>query len=148
MIPGWGRSSWRVPGRMPKLSRSSASVIGPTRVWCSCGQEAGTPRLAWHSSRAPGSLLFYTPDKLARGLQSRLAYHTRRERRLADGFATAPSRTAPQDEAIAQALGLGRPTLSESESKQLLAAWGVGSARERRANSAAAAREGAEEVGS
>ena len=41
--------------------------------------------------------IFYTPDKLARGLQSRLAYHTWRERRLADGFATAPSRTAPQD---------------------------------------------------
>ena len=54
MIPGWGRSSWRVPGRTPKLSRSSASVIGPTRVWCSCGQEAGTPRLAWHSSNTPG----------------------------------------------------------------------------------------------
>ena len=51
--------------------------------------------------------IFYTPDKLARGLQSRLAYHTWRERRLADGFATAPPRTAPQDAAIAQALGLG-----------------------------------------
>ncbi len=86
--------------------------------------------------------IFYTPDSLARGLQSRLAYHTWRERRLADGFATAPSRTAPQDEAIAQALGLGRPTLSESESKQLLAAWGVGSAREHRANSAEAAAAG------
>src|SRR5204863_8514062 len=73
--------------------------------------------------------LFYTPDKLARGLQSRLAYHTWRERRLADGFATAPSRTAPQAAAIGQALGLGRPTLSEPESKQLLAAWGVARAR-------------------
>ncbi len=41
--------------------------------------------------------IFYTPDKLARGLQSRLKYHTWRERRLADGFATAPPRTAPQD---------------------------------------------------
>jgi hypothetical protein len=67
---------------------------------------------------------------LARGLQSRLAYHTWCERRLADGFATAPSRVAPQDEAIAQALSLGRMTLSESESKQLLAAWGVRSALE------------------
>ena len=75
--------------------------------------------------------IFYTPDTLARGLRSRLAYHTWRERRLADGFASAPSRTAAQDEAIAQAVGLGRPTLSESESKRLLAAWGVGSARER-----------------
>src|SRR5258707_11761019 len=91
--------------------------------------------------------VFYTPDKLARGLQSRLAYHTWRERRLADGFATAPPRTAPQDEAIALALGLGRPTLSESESKQLLAAWGVGSAREHLANSAEAAVAAAEQLG-
>src|SRR5205823_5016156 len=91
--------------------------------------------------------IFYTPDKLARGLQSRLAYHTWRERRLADGFATAPPRTAPQDAAIAQALGLGRPTLSESESKELLAAWGVPSAREHRANSAEAAVEAAEQLG-
>src|SRR3979490_905844 len=112
MIPEWGRSSSRAPGRTPRPSRSSASVIGPTRVWCSCGRGARIP-------------IFYTPDKLARGLQSRLAYHTWRERRLADGFAAAPSRTAPQDETIAQALGRGRPTLSESESKQLLAAWGV-----------------------
>ncbi len=91
--------------------------------------------------------IFYTPDKLARGLQSRLAYHTWRERRLADGFATAPSRTASQDGAIAQALGLGRPTLSESESKELLAAWGVASAREHRASSAEAAVAAAEELG-
>jgi len=91
--------------------------------------------------------IFYTPDKLARGLQSRLAYHTWRERRLADGFAAAPSRTAPQDAAITKALGLGRPTLSESESKQLLAAWGVGSAREHRANSAEAAVAAAEQLG-
>jgi acyl-CoA synthetase (NDP forming) len=47
--PGWERSSWRVLGRTPKLSRSSASAIGPTRVWCSCGQEAGTRRLARHA---------------------------------------------------------------------------------------------------
>src|ERR1700680_606427 len=91
--------------------------------------------------------IFYTPDKLARGLRSRLAYHTWRERRLADGFATAPSRTAPQDQAIAQAFGLGRPTFSESESKQLLAAWGVASAREHRATSAEAAIEAAEQLG-
>ncbi len=91
--------------------------------------------------------IFYTPDKLARGLQSRLAYHTWRERRLADGFAAAPPRIAAQDAAIARALGLGRPTLSESESKELLAAWGVASARERRANSPEAAIEAAEQLG-
>jgi acetyltransferase len=84
---------------------------------------------------------------LARGLQHRLAYHTWRERRLADGFATAPGRTAPQDAAVARALGLGRPRLSESESKQLLAAWDVGSAREQRATSAEAAVAAAEQLG-
>src|SRR5262244_2162470 len=59
----------------------------------------------------------------------------------------APRCTAAQDEAIAQALGLGRQTLSESESKQLLAAWGVGSAREHRATSAEAAVAAAEQLG-
>jgi acetate---CoA ligase (ADP-forming) len=63
------------------------------------------------------------------------------------GAALISARAAPQDEAIARALGLGRPTLSESESKQLLAAWGVGSAREHRANSAEAAVEAAEQLG-
>src|SRR5438270_12974878 len=129
MIPGWGRSSWRVPGRTPKLSRSSASVTGTDKgvvfLWTgSRDTKAGLAQLK--SARIS---IFYTPDKLARGLQSRLAHHSWRERRLADGFATAPPRAAPQDEAIAQALSLGHPTLSESESKQLLAAWGVGSAR-------------------
>jgi acetyltransferase len=91
--------------------------------------------------------IFYTPDKLARGLKSRLAYHEWRERRLADGFAAAPPRTPSQDAAIARALGLGRPTLSESESKALLAAWGVASAREHRANSAEEAVLAAEQLG-
>src|SRR5207245_11005984 len=83
----------------------------------------------------------------ARGLRGRRWYHTGRGRRWGDGFATAPSRTAPQDAAIAQALGPGRPTRSESESKELLAAWGVASAREHRANSAEAAALAAEELG-
>jgi len=123
MIPGWGRSSWRVPGRRPKLSRSSASVIGPTRAWCSCGQAAGDATAGLPQLKHARIPIFYTPDKLARGLQSRLAYHTWRECRLAMALPPPPPRTAPQDAAIARALGLERPTLSESESKQLLAAW-------------------------
>jgi acetyltransferase len=91
--------------------------------------------------------VFYTPAMLAQGLRSRLAYYAWREGRLADPFATVPSRSAPQDEAITQALGLGRPTLSESESKQLLAAWGVASAREAMVGSAEAAVEAAEQLG-
>jgi acetate---CoA ligase (ADP-forming) len=97
--------------------------------------------------KSAGIPIFYTPDKLARGLKSHLAYHTWRERRLRDGFATAPSRTPLQESAMAQALGLGRLTLSESESKQLLAAWGVPSARELRATSAEAAVAAARQLG-
>jgi acyl-CoA synthetase (NDP forming) len=67
--------------------------------------------------------VFYTPDTLARGLRSRLAYHTWRERRLADGFATAPSRTAPQDEAIAQAVGWG---VRHSRSPRASSCWWPG----------------------
>jgi acetyltransferase len=104
--------------------------------------KAGLDQL--RSARIP---VFYTPDKLARGLASRLTYHTWRERRLADGFASTPPRTASQDEAIAQAVGLGHPTLSESESKQLLASWGVESAREHLVGSAEAAVEAAEQLG-
>jgi acyl-CoA synthetase (NDP forming) len=91
--------------------------------------------------------VFYTPDRLARGLRSRLTYHTWRERRLADGFALAPPRIAAQDKAIAQAVGLGQATLSESESKRLLAAWGVGHARERLVASVEEAVEAAEQLG-
>jgi acyl-CoA synthetase (NDP forming) len=104
--------------------------------------KSGLPRLK--DARIP---IFYTPDKLARGLKSRLAYHTWRERRIADGFAVAPPRTAAQDRAMAEALGLGRATLSESESKRLLAAWGVASAREHRAGSAEEAVGAAERLG-
>jgi acetate---CoA ligase (ADP-forming) len=91
--------------------------------------------------------VFYMPDKLARGLQMRLAYHTWREGRLAEGFATARPRSAAQDAAITQALGLGRATLSESESKRLLAAWGVASAREVMVGSAEEAVVAAERLG-
>jgi acyl-CoA synthetase (NDP forming) len=113
------------------ISQRDRTDKGVAFLWTG-SRDAKTGLAQLKNARIP---IFYTPDKLARGLQSRLAYHTWRERRLAGGFATAPSRAAPQDEAIAQALGLGRPTLSESESKQLLAAWGVGSAREHQANS-------------
>src|SRR6266699_3099782 len=125
------------------ISQRARTDKGVVFLWTgSRDAKTGLPELK--TARIP---IFYTPDKLARGLQSRLAYHTWRERRLADGFATAPSRTAPQDEDIAQALGRGRPTLSESESKELLAAWGVASAREHRANSADSAALAAEELG-
>src|SRR4051794_38320937 len=125
------------------ISQRDRTDKGVVFLWT--GSRDAKPGLAQlKHARIP---IFYTPDKLARGLRSRLAYHTWREDRLADGFATAPPHTASQDEAIARALGLGRSTLSESESKQLLSAWGVASAREHLANSAEDAAAAAERLG-
>jgi acetyltransferase len=114
------------------ISQRDRTEKGVVFLWTgSRDAKSGLPQLK--AARIP---IFYTPDKLARGLRMRLAYHTWRERRLLDGFAAAPPRSALQDAALARALGLGRPALSESESKELLAAWGVRSAREIRVNSA------------
>ena len=147
MIPGWGRSSWPAPGPTPRLGRSSRSVIGPTRAWCSCGPEAGTPRPASPSSKAPGSRS--STRRTNWPAACRAGSPITPGASAAWPTASPPPRRAraPQDQAIARALGLGRPTLSESESKELLAAWGVASARERRANSAEEAVAAAEQLG-
>jgi acetate---CoA ligase (ADP-forming) len=125
------------------ISQRDRTNKGVVFLWTgSRDAKAGLAQLK--SAQVP---VFYTPDKLARGLYSHLAYHAWRERRLRDGFAKVPPRTPRQDEAIAQALSLGRPTLSEWESKQLLTAWGVPSAREHRVSSVEAAVEAARQLG-
>src|ERR1700682_6538333 len=102
VVPGAGAAA-PAQQAMRQWDRTDTGVVF---LWT--GSRDSKPGLAQlNHARIP---IFYTPDKLARGLQSRLAYHTWRARRRADGFATAPSRTAPQDEAIAQALGFGCPT--------------------------------------
>src|SRR5580765_2731304 len=83
------------------ISQRDRSDKGVVFLWTgSRDAKAGLAQLK--NARIP---IFYTPDKLARGLEARLAYHTWRERRLIDGFAAAPPRTAAQDEAITKALG-------------------------------------------
>jgi acetyltransferase len=75
--------------------------------------------------KAAGVPLFYTPDSLARGLRHLLDYHAWHDKRMANGFANAPAMNAAQKEALAKLRTLKRSALSESESKQLIAAWGV-----------------------
>ena len=84
---------------------------------------------------------------MARGLRHLLDYHTWRERRLADGFGSAPALTAEQERTVARLRGLGRVTLSESESKHLIAAWGIPVTQEVRVDSAEAAVEAAQRLG-
>ena len=75
--------------------------------------------------KAAGVPLFYTPDSLARGLRHLVDYHAWHEKRMKQGFASAPAMNVAQKETLAQLQSLKRSALSESESKQLIAAWGV-----------------------
>lgn len=84
------------------------------------GESAGLAKL-----KAAGVPLFYTPDSLARGLRHFVDYHAWHEKRMANGFAQVAAITVAQKETLAKLQGLKRAALSESESKQLIAAWDV-----------------------
>ena len=86
---------------------------------------AGLPKL-----KAAQIPVFYVPDKLAFGIRSLLDYHHWRDRRLATGFGRAPAITPQQEQTLAALAAPGRVTLSEHESKQLIAAWGIPITRE------------------
>jgi acyl-CoA synthetase (NDP forming) len=90
--------------------------------------------------------IFYLPANLACGLKQRLDYHTWRKQRLANGFGSVPAATASQQQRVERLRGFGRRTLSESESKDLIAAWGVPISREQRTHSAEEAIEAAERL--
>ena len=89
--------------------------------------------------------IFYSPAALATAMKSLADYHDWRERR--GGTISLPQLTDDQRGAVARVKALGRAELSESESKQLLAAWGIASAREIPAQSAGGAVEAAESIG-
>ena len=91
--------------------------------------------------------IFYSPEKLARGLQSLIGYHAWRDHRLAGGAATIPPLTAEQEQTSARLRAPGRSTLSESASKQALAAWRIAGTREQSVQSADAAVEAAQRLG-
>ena len=94
-----------------------------------------------------GVPLFYTPDSLARGLRHLIDYHAWHDKRMKQGFATAPAINAAQTETLAKLRALKRSALSESESKQLIAAWGVPVSMEVVAKDAEGAVKAAEKIG-
>ncbi len=91
--------------------------------------------------------VFYVPDKLALGIRSLLGYHRWRDRRLVEGFGRAPAMAAEQEQALAGLADLGRTTLSEHESKELIAAWGIPITGEATATTLAEAVAAAESIG-
>jgi len=105
------------------------------------GDQATLPQL-----KRSGVPIFYSPEKLARGLKALADYHDWRDRRAAQAAAT-PALTAAQKQALAGLRALGRATLSESEGKQVIAAWGIAGPREISVQSAGGAAEAAERLG-
>ncbi|MGQ4807320.1 Trans-feruloyl-CoA synthase FCS1 [Candidatus Entotheonellaceae bacterium PAL068K] len=116
---------------------------GVVFLWTgSRGDTAGLDKLK--AARIP---IFYLPASLASALKHRWDYHTWREQRLVDGFAAAPATTAIQHQTLQGLRSLGRQTLSESESKALIVAWGVPVSREQRTGSAQEAVAAAQHIG-
>ena len=76
-----------------------------------------------------GRIRVLFPDALASGLKRLLDYHARRDTSQQHGFGTLPDMSTEQQQAMARLRRLGRPTLSESESTQVIATWGVSVAR-------------------
>ncbi|HWP89960.1 MAG TPA: acetate--CoA ligase family protein, partial [Burkholderiales bacterium] len=120
-----------------------ASDKGVVFFWtASRGDKTTLPKL-----KASNIPIFYSPEKLARGLKFMIDYHAWRDSRTTGGAAKIFAPDAAQKKVLQQLGTVGRTTLSESESKQAIAAWGVSAPREILATSAAAATEAAKKIG-
>ncbi len=103
----------------------------------------------WTGSRADATGLaklkaahipvFYSPEKMARGIACLTEYHAWRERWTARGTAEVPDINNEQNQVLAEIRSARRGALSEAESKRAIAAWGIASNRELRAPSPDAA---------
>jgi acyl-CoA synthetase (NDP forming) len=97
--------------------------------------------------KSAGVPIFYSPAALARGLKAQQGYHAWRDARLASGWAAVRSATPAQEKAKAWLGSLGRRTLSEFASKQLIQTWGVSITREEQASAVENAVVAAEHLG-
>jgi acyl-CoA synthetase (NDP forming) len=117
------------------IAQRDQSDKGVAFLWTGTrGATAGLSKL-----KAANIPVFYVPDKLALGLSSLLKYHQWRDRRFVDGFGNAPIISREQDAKLSELRNSGRSALSEYESKQLIAAWGIQVTQETLASSTEAA---------
>ena len=79
--------------------------------------------------------VFLSPERLARGLRSKLNYQRWQQRCLAAPPEPLRTMSPAQREAFRQLSALGRRALTEHEAKQLLAHWGVPGVQEERTTS-------------
>jgi acetate---CoA ligase (ADP-forming) len=79
--------------------------------------------------------VFLSPDRLARGLRSKINYQRWRERCLKVGDEPLQPMSLTQREALQDLKGLGRRALTEHEARRFLAHWDVAGVREERTTS-------------
>jgi acetate---CoA ligase (ADP-forming) len=91
--------------------------------------------------------VFLSPDRLARGLRSKVEYQRWRERCLMAGDEPLPPMSVWQREALQDLAGLGRRTLTEHEARRFLAHWEVTGVREERTTTIDAALAAAGRIG-
>jgi acetate---CoA ligase (ADP-forming) len=91
--------------------------------------------------------VFLSPDRLARGLRSKINSQRWRERALKAGNEPLPPLSAGQREALQDLHNLGRKTLTEHEARRFLAHWQVTGLREARTTSLEAALAAAGQIG-
>lgn len=125
------------------IAQRDGSEKGVVFFWtASRGDKTTLPKL-----KASGIPIFYSPEKLARGLKHLIEYHAWRDQRAAGSPAEVPAPTAAQLQAAQHLSSFGRAALSEHESKQAIAAWGIAGPQETLAKSAAAAVAAAQRIG-
>jgi acyl-CoA synthetase (NDP forming) len=120
-------------------SRTEKNIV---YFWTGARAEKG----ALDRLKAANFPLFYSPEKLARGLRSLLDYHAWRDRR-AGAAAAAPIMSGAQRETLKKLEAARGAALSEADSKQVIAAWDIPITRESRASSVDAAVEAAHRIG-
>jgi acetate---CoA ligase (ADP-forming) len=91
--------------------------------------------------------VFLSPDRLARGLRSKINAQRWRERLLKGADEPLQPMSAWQREALQELSGLGRKTLTEYEARRFLAHWQVTGVREERTTTVEAALAAAGQIG-
>jgi acetate---CoA ligase (ADP-forming) len=97
--------------------------------------------------KAAGIPVFFTSDSLARSLRQLRDYHDWLANRREHGFAEATEISGGQKSALKTATEIGRSALTESEAKQLVAAWNVPVTQDILTNSADDAFAAAKKIG-
>ena len=91
--------------------------------------------------------LFYRPEALALGLRGMLDYYKRRQSILKENQPVPSALSKPQKDEMKRLSSLGRRSLTEHESKEMLSHWNIPITKELRASTATEAATAAREIG-